>query len=181
MARSDRYNRNLSKVQDMLDGNYKNKIQVGYSTNDVTRKVGDRWTDSDGVEWEQKEGYYSKVSKVNLGIFRHECKDCKSGLTKSFDVDTSKRYGRCYNCQTIWEQDLQFLKKNRIGKNGNKWQFWVRLQELQRWISGRKELEQWIEEQHKIQNEKVYDESVANALANSNVDTSMKIHKKLTQ
>ena len=29
MARSNRYNRNLSKVQDMLDGNFTGKIQVG--------------------------------------------------------------------------------------------------------------------------------------------------------
>ena len=48
--------KNLQKVQDMLDGNYKNKIQVGYSSQDEHRKVGDKWVDSDGNHWEQKKG-----------------------------------------------------------------------------------------------------------------------------
>ena len=62
--------KNLRKVQDMLDGNYKNKIQVGYSKTEETRKVGDKWIDSDGVEWEQKEGYIFKVPTTpNVGIF----------------------------------------------------------------------------------------------------------------
>jgi len=174
--------KNLQRVSDMLDGSYKGKIQVGYSKTDVKREVGDVWEDSDGVKWEQKEGYRLKVSNTPaVGLFRYKCKDCDSGLTKSYDIDTCKRYDRCYGCQTTWELDLQHLKKNKIGENGNKWQFWVRLQELQRWVSGRKELEQWIDEQDKIKNEKVYDMSVANAMANSNVDTEMKIHKKLTQ
>ena len=38
-----------------------------------------------------------------------------------------------------------------------------------------KELEQWIDEQHKLQNEKVYSGKVANAMANANV--SMTINK----
>ena len=39
--------KNLAKVQDMLDGNYKNKIQVGVGDQEAeeTRKVGDKWTD----------------------------------------------------------------------------------------------------------------------------------------
>ena len=37
------------------------------------------------------------------------------------------------------------------------------------------ELEQWIDEQHKLQNEKVYSGKVANAMANANV--SMTINK----
>ena len=47
--------KNIQKVQDMLDGNYKNKIHVGYSKTEETRKVGDKWTDSEGYEWEQKD------------------------------------------------------------------------------------------------------------------------------
>ena len=53
--------KNLQKVQDMLDGNYKTKIQVGqYAPTEETRKVGDKWVDSDGNHWEQKEGYRTK-------------------------------------------------------------------------------------------------------------------------
>ena len=46
--------KNLQRVQNMLDGNYSSKIQVGVGDQESTtiRKVGDKWTDSDGVEWE---------------------------------------------------------------------------------------------------------------------------------
>tara|TARA_Y100000593_G_scaffold11614_1_gene20753 strand:- start:1869 stop:2384 length:516 start_codon:yes stop_codon:yes gene_type:complete len=168
--------KNLQKVQDMVDGNYKNKIQVGYSSQDEHHKVGDKWTDSDGYEWEQKEGFRVKVSSTpSVGMFPHQCKKCKKNCdAKSYDKDTWKRMGRCYHCQMHFEEDLKFMK---IGKYGNKWQFWVRLQELTRHINGRKELEQWIDEQDKIKKEKIYDTSVANAMANENLDMSFNKNK----
>ena len=56
MARSRKLEKNLSNIQDMLDGNYKEKLQVGqYNPTDERREVGDKWSDSDGQEWEQKE------------------------------------------------------------------------------------------------------------------------------
>ena len=163
--------KNIQRLSDMLDGSYKGKIQSGYTHYEKHREVGDKWVDSDGNEWEQKKGYRMKISKVQRGI-ADKCNTCKSFIFKSYDKDTFRRMGRCYDCQTTFELDLKFMK---IGENGNKWQFWVRLQELQRWISGRKELEQWIDEQHKLQNEKVYSGKVANAMANANV--SMTINK----
>ena len=38
--------KNLQKVQDMLDGNYKRKIQVGYDKVEQKRKIGERWLSS---------------------------------------------------------------------------------------------------------------------------------------
>ncbi len=173
MARSDKYNKNLSRVQSMLDGTYQDKIQVGAIVNNphANRKVGERWKDSDGVEWEQKEGYRSKVTKINVGIFSKVCKDCEKPCTDKLDKDTWTRMERCYYCQIDFEA---MLKTRRIGVHGNKWQFWVRLLELQRWISGREDLEAWIEDRDKLMNQKVYDESVANALANANVSMEIK-------
>ena len=46
--------KNIQKVQDMVDGNFKRKIQSGYTPTEEKREVGDTWTDSDGVQWEQK-------------------------------------------------------------------------------------------------------------------------------
>tara|TARA_Y100000593_G_C4148582_1_gene255905 strand:+ start:95 stop:637 length:543 start_codon:yes stop_codon:yes gene_type:complete len=175
--------KNLQRVQDMLDGSYQGKIQVGqYNPADKVRKVGDVWTDSDGKTWEQKEGYRSSVKRTpDIGLFPYQCKDCKKNCgSLKVDKDTWKRYDRCYHCQMDFEHDLQSFK-NRIGENGNKWQFWVRLQELNRWIAGRKELEQWIEDEHKLKNKKIYDMSVVNAMANSNIDASIKVNKKLTK
>ena len=41
--------KNLRRVKDMLDGNYKHKIQSGYTPDTPDRKVGDKWIDSDDV------------------------------------------------------------------------------------------------------------------------------------
>ena len=57
--------KNLQRVQDMVDGNYKSKIQVGYGDQEIEhREVGDIWTDSDGDKWEQKKGYKMKISRT---------------------------------------------------------------------------------------------------------------------
>ena len=107
--------KNLRKVQDMLDGNYKNKIQVGYSKTDEVRKVGDKWTDSDGVEWEQKEGYRSKVSRISVGMFPHQCKDCKTNCdTNKLDkaISTVRSGGDIKKLNTL---KLQLDKLNAIG------------------------------------------------------------------
>ena len=176
MARSNRYNRNLSKVQDMLDGNFTGKIQVGAIVEDIhaNRKIGERYFDHDDKEWEKTEYGRVSVSKVKVGIFPYQCNDCKKNCGNlQIDKDTHKRFQRCYHCQMDFELDLQSFK-NRIGENGNKWKYWVRLQELKRWISGRKDLEEWIDEQHKLNQKKAYDMSVANAMANSNISMEIK-------
>ena len=168
-----KYSKNLQRVQDMLDGNRTGKLVVGqYSPAEKTRKVGDKWTDSDGVEWEQKQGYRSKVSRIEVGMFPHKCKDCGTNCdTNKLDKSTFLRMDRCYYCQIDFEAMLQ---SRRIGENNNKHFFWARLLELKRWIAGRKELEEWIYEQHKINQGKIYDMSVANAMANENVSMEIK-------
>jgi hypothetical protein len=60
------------------------------------------------------------------------------------------------------------LKKKPI-----RWWAWTRLQDMQRWIAGRKELEEWIFEKHE-ENKKLFDKSVANAMANANVEFEIK-------
>ena len=68
--------KNVKKIQDMLTGNYGGKIQVGYGDQESKhRSVGDKWTDSDGIEWEQKNGFYAKVNKLpSVGIFSKNVK-----------------------------------------------------------------------------------------------------------
>ena len=162
---SKRKSKNLQKVQDMLDGNSTRKIQVGYSTAEETHKVGDKWTDSDGVQWEQKNGYRSKMSKVNKGI-ADECSDCNKWITKGRDRDTYNRMGRCFYCQIDFEVDL---------KNTGKWEDWVKEQEINRWETIIKEV---AELDKKNLENKWNDASVANAMANSNVNMTIKKNTK---
>ena len=167
--------KNLQKVQDMLDGNYKNKIQVGYSKTEETRKVGDKWTDSDGVEWEQKEGYIYKIPTMpSVGLFSKQCKDCKKNCSpktaKPWDRDTWKADGRCYYCQMNYEIDLKSDKPLR-------WFAYRRLKDLRNMESLEKDMIQWIDELSKQRDKNPFDEKVANALANGEVEMSIKKNK----
>ena len=165
--------KNLQKVQDMLDGKGTGKIVSGYSTAKEHRKVGEKWTDSDGYEWEQKDGFQVKSggSMPSVGMFNHQCKDCGKNcspkMAKGWDRDCFKADGRCYHCQLNYELDLKFDAPIRLFA-------YRRLKDLQNMKSLEKEMEQWVEEFTKMRAEKVFDESVANAMANDNVSMQIK-------
>ena len=165
--------KNLAKVQDMLDGNFKTKIQVGVGDNEPEpiRKVGDKWVDSDGIPWEQKDGYRVK-GKLATSDIKHyswdkKCSECKKLILKPWDKDVHNADGRCYHCQMNYELDLSFDKPIR-------WFAYRRLKDFKNMKAIEKEMVQWVDEFEKIRNEKIYDMSVANAMANSNVEMSIK-------
>ena len=162
--------KNLRKVQDMLDGNYKNKIQVGgYSKSDETRKVGDKWVDSDGNHWEQKNGYRTKnTSNIRHYSWDMKCSGCEKLIIKPWDKDTYKADGRCYYCQIDYEAELKTGKPLR-------WFAYRRLKDLQNMDAIHKDMEKFIFEKHEFEkNEKIFDKSVANAIANENVSMTIK-------
>ena len=164
--------KNLRKVQDMLDGNYKNKIQVGVGDQEVeeTRKVGDKWTDSDGNEWEQKDGYRTKnTSNIKHHSWDNKCSGCEKLIIKAWDKDTHKADGRCYHCQLDYEVDLQ-VKPIR-------WFAYRRLKDLQNMESLEKDMIQWVTEITEQRKQNPFDETVANALANGEVDMSINKNK----
>ena len=173
---SKKHEANLGKVQNMLDGTFgSEKTQVGMHIPDnvhANRKVGDRWTDSDGVEWEQKEGYRSKISKLpDVGIFSKQCPDCKTNCSlEKRHLVTFNKFGKCWHCQINFEAEL----KNRPIR----WFAWVRLQELSKMEMIDREFEAMIIELSEA-DKNLFDKSVANALANSNIDTTMKVNKNL--
>ena len=159
--------KNLQKVQDMLDGKGTGKIQSGYSATEEHRKVGDKWVDSDGNHWEQKEGYRTKnTSDRTHHSWDMKCSDCDSFIIKPWDKDVYKADGRCYYCQIDYEAEL---KSKYI-----KWFAYRRLKDLKNMEALEKDMEQWVEEFTKMRKEKVFDKSVANAMANDNVEMSIK-------
>ena len=173
---SKKHSKNWANVQSMVDGTYgSEKIQVGMHIPDdvhANRKVGDKWIDADGDEWEQKEGYRSKVSKLaSVGIFSKQCPDCKTNCSKEKrHLHTFNKFGKCWHCQINFEAEL---KSRPI-----RWFAWVRLQELNKMSTIDKEFEHMIF-QMDDENKRLWDRSVVNALANHNVDTTMKVNKKL--
>ena len=171
--------KNLAKVQSMLDGTYGGKTQVGYSPVDEIRKVGDKWTDSEGYQWEQKEGFQVKSggSMPAVGMFNHQCKDCGKNcspkMAKPWDRDTFKADGRCYHCQLNYELDLQFDKPIR-------WFAYRRLKDLNNMDAIEKDMEQWVNEITEERKQNPFDETIANALANGEVDMQLnKVTNKL--
>ena len=166
--------KNLAKVQSMLDGTYGGKIQSGYVSDNVhaNRKIGERWFDSDGDEWEQKEGYRSKVSKLAAKGLGDTCsmEDCKKLIIKSWDKDTYKADGRCYHCQLNYELDLKFDSKLR-------WFAYRRLKDFQNMKSIERDMEQWVDEITEQRKKNPFDERVANALANGEVEMTINKNK----
>ena len=168
--------KNLAKVQSMLDGTYGGKIQSGYSPTEKHREVGDKWTDSEGYEWEQKEGFKVKSagSMPAVGMFNHQCKDCGKNcspkMAKPWDRDCFKADGRCYYCQMEYEIDLKADKPIR-------WFAYRRLKDLRNMEALENDMIQWVDEMEKTQQKNPFDETVANALANGEVE--MTINKNL--
>ena len=169
--------KNLAKVQDMLDGNYKNKIQVGVGDQEVeqTRQVGDKWVDSDGTPWEQRDGYKVKGRLATSDVIHHSwdnnCSCCKKLIVKKWDKDVHNADGRCYHCQLDYEVDL---KSKYI-----RWFAYRRLKELKNMKSLEKEMIQWVDEMEKQKQKNPFDKTVANALANGEVE--MSINKNVIQ
>jgi hypothetical protein len=164
-----KHSKNLQKVQNMLDGKGTGKLQVGYSTVEETHKVGDRWFDSDGKEWEQKNGYRTNVTKLGSKGIADNCSDCGSYLTKAWDKDSFKYNGRCYYCQIDFEVDLK-VKPIR-------WFAWRRLKDFQNLKALEVEMGAWFEEKEKRLQENPFDKSIANAMANSNVEMTINKNK----
>ena len=134
------------EVYDLLGGNYIVSNNGGLEEgDDINKKVGDKWKDSDGVEWEQREGYRSKVSHLAAKGLGDNCsnEECGKLIIKAWDKDTYKADGRCYHCQLNFELDLQFDKPIR-------WFAYRRLKDFKNMKSIERDLEQWVEERHKM-------------------------------
>ena len=88
-------------------------------------------------------------------------------MAKPWDRDCFKADGRCYHCQLNYEMDLQFDSKLR-------WFAYRRLKDFKNMKSIEKDMEQWVEEFTKFKEQKIFDKSVANAMANDNVSMEIK-------
>ena len=166
--------KNLQKVQDMVDGNFKRKIQSGYSPSEEKHEVGDKWTDFDGDQWEQRNGYRVKVSKTaNVGIGKI-CTSCGDLIIKNWDKDVHHLTGNCYHCQLNFELDLKFDAPIRHFA-------WKRLKDFQNMEALEEDFLKWLDEKEKLDKEIVFDDTVAKAMANENVNMTINKNKAMTK
>lgn len=132
-------NINVESLKQMLHGKHstQNKIQVtvGDYAPTVTRKVGEKWTDEDGNEWEQMEGYASKLGKEwqqelrkELNTFSNCPKEvCTCTLPNHLDKKMKAIHNMCFDCVIAMEHKLRIqgkyneYEKEKIKANALAW------------------------------------------------------------
>ena len=104
------------KIIDAVFGREDNTQRVfGYEkVEDTTkREVGEKWTDADGKEWEQREGYKVAVSQMDdVRDYLKKlttCKNsqCKTATYSKADKKLIVRAGYCINCNIEFEAKLK--------------------------------------------------------------------------
>jgi hypothetical protein len=78
----------------------------------VKREVGEKWTDKDGKEWEQQEGFISAVTQMDgvrsyldtISVCGKE--DCKTIKLTNIDKKLIRKTGMCATCLRKFEQTL---------------------------------------------------------------------------
>lgn len=115
----------VEDVSKMLHGEHESqqKVTVGYSNVDEetlkVKKIGDRWKDSDGNEWEQKDGYTIKLGKdwqQELHQYLHSFPNCRKDtcictLPKKIDEKMKKLHGMCLDCVVDMEHKIRLEGK----------------------------------------------------------------------
>jgi hypothetical protein len=162
MGKSRKHQENLQRIQNVLDDKHEKKVQSGYMPETVEHKLGDKWTDVDGVRWEQKNGYRSQRSKVTKGMW-DTCNECITPILRPWDKHMYIMHGKCRYCQINFEAKLRSWPKSYVA--------WIRLKELQNMEQIEAEMEAIIFETHE-ENQRLWDRSVVNALTNENINTN---------
>jgi hypothetical protein len=91
-----------------------NQTHFGYEGEvEEKREVGERWTDKEGKEWEQKEGF--KVAVTQMDDVRQflqklstcSSEDCKTESYSNADKKLIRKTGMCIVCLAKFEQGLK--------------------------------------------------------------------------
>ena len=131
---------NIDDVKQLLKGEHSSQtsVQVGYNgevEEKVTRKVGDRWKDADGNEWEQKDGYSIKLGKEwqqelhsYLNTFPNCRKEvCTCTLPKKIDEKMKAVHGMCLDCVVEMEHKIRIegkwdeYERGKMKENAKAW------------------------------------------------------------
>jgi ribosomal protein L37AE/L43A len=132
--------RNISALRKMLDGTHKFQTKTTVSFSDVktdtndTKAVGEIWTDENGIEWEQRNGF--RIQKGKLDSIRKQlskskmpanCPKCQQAMTKRLDAKFWALEKHCFDCQITYEHEMRIngtfdqYEKQRILNNAESW------------------------------------------------------------
>jgi len=102
------------KILDVMHGRDNGNATVGWTGGPKEkREVGDKWIDADGKEWEQHDGFISRVTQYDearnylnsLSVCK--AKDCKTINPKGANLRFIKQTGFCINCLVDREAKLK--------------------------------------------------------------------------
>lgn len=127
--------KNLQALEQMLAGTHKSQTKKNISLHQsdkdkhVLRKVGDKWTDSEGKEWEQMKGYKVQ-NNIRVSAFERprNCakEQCSFGWHK-LDRKFDGIHGLCFDCGIKKEHEMrtdgtwEAYEKERVGLNIKAW------------------------------------------------------------
>ena len=101
------------KVLDTLYGRDNGGTTIGWEAEKAERKVGDRWIDVDGKEWEQCEGFKMRVTQLDAARdYTNSLNNCKANDCKTIEMARIhkkfiKQTGYCLNCLVEREGKLK--------------------------------------------------------------------------
>lgn len=121
------------KILDTMKGIDSGNATLGWEAQKTKREVGDRWTDANGKEWEQHEGFIAAVTQMDdVRGYLDELNTCKSKECKTFKVTAAhkkmiKTTGYCIDCLVEREGKMRIaglydnyeywkLNSNALGK-----------------------------------------------------------------
>ena len=129
--------KNEKAVREMIAGTHKTQTKTNISFGEkktfVKREVGEKWTDDDGVFWEQRKGYKVKLGKLSklrdeLAKFPNCKKGCESYLNPNRnDMKMRAIHGMCFDCVIEMEHEHRVngtykeYEKNKMLANMKSW------------------------------------------------------------
>ena len=131
----------LNDVKKLIAGQHESqqKVQVGYTEenkeDNTSRKIGNKWFDEDGNEWEQRNGYKIKLGKEwqqelheYLNTFPN-CPNetCTCSMPKKLDEKMKRIHGMCFDCVIDMEHKIRLegkwdeYEKRKVKQNALAW------------------------------------------------------------
>lgn len=92
------------KILDVMHGRDNGNAVLGWEAEKAERKVGDRWIDADGKEWEQCDGFKMRVTQMDEArnymnsLVTCKATDCKTIQISRIHKKFIKQTGFCLDC-----------------------------------------------------------------------------------
>lgn len=129
---------NIKAINQMLSGTHRsqNKTTVGYQSKEEDRKIGDKWIDNNGIQWEQKDGYKVSSAKALEAVMAaikalkmpSTCPKCNNEMKNNqYNKKMWSIHKMCFDCVIDMEHEHRIngtyeqYEKDLMRKNIEAW------------------------------------------------------------